>query len=1239
MHKYNKSKKHISLFLALSLTLIPTLTSCSSSKSTVDEDTSSSQGQVITETGAVDVKANTLRLLSFDGDISIKNATGSDISPSENMKLQNGYEITTDANSYAYVSLDDDKAIKLDGLTSFSVKQIGEKLEVLLNYGQLFFNVTKPLQDSETMNIRTSNMITGIRGTSGYATTRVSQGTQDSSMTILDGKVELTFIGDDDTTKVMEEVSAGQTAFHISDDTGSTEDFYFLGKEESEIPRFVVQEVAQDTTLQEKIQAEEAFSVPAILNLTDDDYLEEIEEQEDLKEQEEELISQIADDDDGDDDDLDDEEEQGLRDQIFTPSDEDLEDLEDDDTDEEDTDQEGQAESEEAIAPTATTPPTTPTAPTQTEDDVEDEDNTEDQVEEDVEEEEEDQGYQPNEDDDDENHGTSGGSDNDDSDDDTEEEDSDEIQLSGDITSVQINDAFSLSTINKVLIDGISNITNLGTSITVPTGKTLLVNPNAQVTVSNGTDLNIDGTVTVSAGAQLTGADTTLNVNSINTLNIDGIVEVGELHVGALGDGRVVVEGELTTTTASITGEGSTIIVAGQFTTDSLDLESSGTVTNNGTLSVKESLTTNEKSSGYNLINNSNLVLGESSGGIIVDNAGSVNSSSGTVDFLGTLQSANNDLQQFIFNKTQTITSSSALLSTLKAEHATGNTYHVTFDSAMEQIEGTATIKPMADNLTIGDSLQVNSNEDIILDLEGRTLFLPNIVIADGELEIRNGTVNEQGNTTSDFISVNDGVINLKSGNVNTTQNTSNAVSLSDTAEASIENSIVSSVSTLANVYAVDRADSAVLDVNLDNSQIRGKSGIVVKGRESIIDSDGWYQYTRTGTIVYEDTTRDEFLQMINSNLVKDIRFTVDTNFSFTSGFTIPENISLNIEAGNTVNFSVPANTQIYIGSDITGTGMLKSTSGIINFNGSGPQSVEVDLEVNKVITSGNVVTVGSGITVKTYQLITNTGSSYINDGTLEILDGQMFSIVNDGHFDTGIYVIYGDSGIFIDNGTLGSGASQNALGTNGGSYSPPVGSTTVNSLQATFSYNDGSNDRVAYTNDISTAISLVKDNGYISFMRDYTSAENLNIVKNITLKSEAGNTVSFNSITVDGVDSTEPTLTLEDIELHSVVILGEEATLNVKGTGQLIGDGDYLVRLNNLSNLVIEDGGLVDYTGSTNALDLIGHLANIDIQGSGRITALSLEGLTSTTDDQATITGWGYIVDNQANAVSIVKP
>lgn len=48
---------------------------------------------------------------------------------------------------------------------AIQIEKSGKNLEIVVDRGGLFFNITEPLAEDETMNIRTSGMMVGIRGT------------------------------------------------------------------------------------------------------------------------------------------------------------------------------------------------------------------------------------------------------------------------------------------------------------------------------------------------------------------------------------------------------------------------------------------------------------------------------------------------------------------------------------------------------------------------------------------------------------------------------------------------------------------------------------------------------------------------------------------------------------------------------------------------------------------------------------------------------------------------------------------------------------------------------------------------------------------------------------------------------------------------------------------------------------------------------------------------------------------
>ncbi|MBQ7103355.1 MAG: FecR domain-containing protein, partial [Anaerotignum sp.] len=111
--------------------------------------------------------ATTMRLAKTQGTVAVTNATGKQVTQTSNMKLYNGYQIKTGAKSYAWISLDDTKAAKLDANSVVSVQKSGQKLTLYLSSGNIFFNVKEKLSGGESFHIKTSTMTTGIRGTSG----------------------------------------------------------------------------------------------------------------------------------------------------------------------------------------------------------------------------------------------------------------------------------------------------------------------------------------------------------------------------------------------------------------------------------------------------------------------------------------------------------------------------------------------------------------------------------------------------------------------------------------------------------------------------------------------------------------------------------------------------------------------------------------------------------------------------------------------------------------------------------------------------------------------------------------------------------------------------------------------------------------------------------------------------------------------------------------------------------------
>lgn len=202
---------------------------------------------------AATARATTMKLEKTTGTVTLKTQNGTARKITDGMRLYNGNTLQTGADSYAYVSLDSSKAVKMDENSQATLRQNGKDLELLVKSGKLFFDVSVPLTSRENMNIRTSTMVTGIRGTCGvveYVSPTVAK------LYLLEGKVAL----NDGEKTVM--VYGGQVATvelksesQIPGTPTDTEKKIVTVETltEEEIPVVAIVEVASDPDLQKKI--------------------------------------------------------------------------------------------------------------------------------------------------------------------------------------------------------------------------------------------------------------------------------------------------------------------------------------------------------------------------------------------------------------------------------------------------------------------------------------------------------------------------------------------------------------------------------------------------------------------------------------------------------------------------------------------------------------------------------------------------------------------------------------------------------------------------------------------------------------------------------------------------------------------------------------------------------------------------------------------------------------------------
>ena len=206
--------------------------------------------------------ATVVRLTKTTGTVEISKSSGKSVSLLQNMRLYNGYHVSTDEESYAWINLDDSKLLKEDAESEVEFRKDGKKLEVQITSGNVFFDVAKPLEDDESMNIRSSTLAVGIRGTSGWVevedrwTTRVS---------VLEGVVECS-VADPVTGQLKaEEVRGGETAVCVvypREQPGDKCDILMEKYTTAEIPGYVLTDVVRDMALCDKIEEATGLDIP-----------------------------------------------------------------------------------------------------------------------------------------------------------------------------------------------------------------------------------------------------------------------------------------------------------------------------------------------------------------------------------------------------------------------------------------------------------------------------------------------------------------------------------------------------------------------------------------------------------------------------------------------------------------------------------------------------------------------------------------------------------------------------------------------------------------------------------------------------------------------------------------------------------------------------------------------------------------------------------------------------------------
>lgn len=205
--------------------------------------------------------ASTIRLMKIEGEVLVQNAVGNTISSNEQMKLYNGYQIITSNGSYAWLTLDDTKVVKIDANSVVGVQKKNEKITLYIDSGSLFFNVKQPLKTKESFHVKTSTMTMGIRGTSGVVTA-LENGK--SEIRLFTGKVHVYVeeaVTAHSTTKFLVPGNILECTAFDQEKKAKTK---MITMKEEDIPSFAAAEIVEDNPLRNQIQEETNLNISSL---------------------------------------------------------------------------------------------------------------------------------------------------------------------------------------------------------------------------------------------------------------------------------------------------------------------------------------------------------------------------------------------------------------------------------------------------------------------------------------------------------------------------------------------------------------------------------------------------------------------------------------------------------------------------------------------------------------------------------------------------------------------------------------------------------------------------------------------------------------------------------------------------------------------------------------------------------------------------------------------------------------
>ncbi len=210
---------------------------------------------------AESAEGSVIQLTKTEGTVKVSKSSGKNVTLRAKLRLYKGYHVATEKESYAWINLDDTKLIKEDASSEVEVRKSGKKLEVNVSAGNVLFDVSEKLDDNESLNISTSTMVVGVRGTSGWVEI---ESRWKSRLYVLEGSVQC-LVADPVTGQLKSETVKGgemvECVVYPQDQAGDKCDILRQTYKVGDIPGYVLVELVQDVPLCNKILDETGMDI------------------------------------------------------------------------------------------------------------------------------------------------------------------------------------------------------------------------------------------------------------------------------------------------------------------------------------------------------------------------------------------------------------------------------------------------------------------------------------------------------------------------------------------------------------------------------------------------------------------------------------------------------------------------------------------------------------------------------------------------------------------------------------------------------------------------------------------------------------------------------------------------------------------------------------------------------------------------------------------------------------------